>query len=70
MDAKQFIASLPAWDQSRCLEAFDKDELLDAEVSLPVAAGTVGPLVVVSIRRPYSARIEQVVVDVSRLRAP
>lgn len=71
MNAKQYIAGLPAWDGvSRLGVAFDKDDLLAAEVPCPPPADFTGRLVAVAVRRPYCAQIELIAVDVCRLTAP
>jgi hypothetical protein len=70
MDAKQFLANLPAWDSAECLAHLDKDAVLSAQVRLPVAPGFTGRLVPVKVRRPYRAQIELIAVDASRLPAP
>jgi hypothetical protein len=71
MDAKTFIATLPAWDgNSHLSPLLDKDAVLAAEVKLPVPPGFTGRLGVVSVRRPYSAQIKLIAVDVCRLTAP
>ena len=69
MDAKQFIAGLPAWDGCQRVLGLLKEQLLDAEVSLPAPEGFTGVLVAVRVRRPYRAQIELIAVDVSRLPA-
>ena len=68
MTAQQFLASLPTWENADCLAQMDKDDVLAAEVRLPVPAGFTGQLVAVEVRRPYRARSELIVVDVCRLR--
>ena len=70
MDAKQFIANLPAWDGVRRIGNLTKVQLLAAEVKLPVPPGFTGRLAVAKVRRPYHDQIELVTVDVSRLPAP
>lgn len=70
MDAKAYLAGLPTWDGASRLEGLDKDLLLAAEVALPVPPGFQGPLQVISLRRPFSDRTEQVVVALSRLPVP
>lgn len=70
MDAKQYIAGLPQWDGRALLAGLDKDAVLAAEVTLPVAPGFVGRLAAVEVRRPYHGRAELIAVDVSRLPAP
>lgn len=50
---------------------FDKDDLLAAEVTLPLdPACDVSRLRSVKMRRPYALHAELVLVDVSRLSAP
>ena len=70
MDAQQFIASLPQFDDSICLDSFSKQQLFDAQVKLPVPAGFTGRLAGLTVRRPYHARSELIVVDVCRLPLP
>ena len=70
MDAKQFIAGLPAWDGVQRLDGLTKAQLFAAQVKLPVPTGFTGRLAVAKVRRPYHAQTELVTVDVSRLRAP
>lgn len=70
MDAKQYIAGLPQWDRQAHLAGLDKDALLAAEVTLPVAPGFVGRLASIEVRRPYHDRTELIAVDVSRLPVP
>lgn len=69
MDAKQFIAGLPAWDGVLRLPSLSKNCVLAAEVSLPVPPGFTGRLATVVVRRPYRAQSELIAVDVSRLPA-
>ncbi len=74
MSARKFIASLPAWDKVCSLEAAfsnvaQKEELLAAEVYLPVPEGTnMANLRTVQIRPPFERASRLTVVDVSRLR--
>jgi hypothetical protein len=70
MDAKTFIANLPAWDGIERIARLDKETVLAAEVKLPTPAGFTGRLVAVRIRRPHRAQTELIVVDASRLPAP
>lgn len=67
MDAKQFLATLPAWDNTDRFDHLRKDDFLDAEVTLPVPPGFTGRLMAVELRRPYRAQTELIAVDVSRL---
>jgi hypothetical protein len=76
MDAKQYLASLPAWDEVQRLDAFlahqlDKEDLLAAEVSLPLASDVdVSSLRLTQLRRPHELCSLPLLVDVSRLSAP
>ena len=70
MDAKQFIENLPSWDDTDHFDHVRKDDLLDAEVTLPVPPGFTGRLMVARVRRPYRAQSELIVVDSSRLLVP
>lgn len=73
MDAKTYLASLAPWANVKPLEDgvnASKDDLLDAEVSLPLADGVVfSSLRVVHLRRPYELSSRPLLVDVSRLPA-
>lgn len=75
MNAKQFLASLPAWDGVGRLDAtisqrLDKEDLLAAEVRLPVPVGTdVSTLRTVLVRPPYQRESRLLLVDASRLPA-
>lgn len=75
MDAKQYLASLPAWDGVSRLDPtiaqrVDKEHLLAAEVRLPVPAGTdVSTLRTVLVRPPYQRESRLLLVDASRLPA-
>jgi hypothetical protein len=75
MNAKQYLASLSAWDGVGRLEGtiaqhFDKEHLLAAEVRLPVPLGTdVSTLRTVLVRPPYQRESRLLLVDVSRLPA-
>lgn len=73
MDAKQYLASLPAWDGIQRLEDWlahqlDKEDLLAAEVSLPLVSGAdVSLLRLTQLRRPHELCSRPLLVDVSRL---
>jgi hypothetical protein len=69
MDAGSYLASLPQWDGAARVAALSRDDVLAAEVSLPVAPGFTGRLAAVTVRRPYRAQSELIAVDVSRLPA-
>ena len=70
MDAKQFIASLPKFDDISPRRDLTKEQVFDAAIRLPVPAGFTGRLAVVRLRRPYHDRTSLVTVCVSRLPAP
>jgi hypothetical protein len=74
MDAKQFLASLPAWDGVQRLDAAinaSKDDVLAAEVWLPVDMGVdVSTFRTVRVRAPFQSASRLLLVDVSRLPAP
>jgi len=76
MNARAYFASLPAWDGVNRLDAFlaqriDKDEVLAAEVRLPVPVGTdVSTFRTVLVRPPFQSESRLLLVDVSRLPAP
>lgn len=75
MNSKQYLDSLPAWDRIQRLDAFlaqnlNKDDVLAAEVSLPLVAGVdVSLLRIVKMRRPHEPCNLPLLVDVSRLNA-
>lgn len=69
MDVKTYLASLPAWDGQARLDDLTKEQVLAAEIALPVPPGWSGVLAAVVIRRPYCGQSELVAVDVSRLPA-
>lgn len=72
----EFLSTLSAWDgvgrlDSLLSQGLDKDDILEAEVTLPVAQPFDASLLrVASIRRPYSRDSELILVDVSRLPVP
>lgn len=74
MNARQYLESLPAWDQVPRLDErlnMDKDDILAAEVTLPVVASCdVSQLRFVQMRRPFCRHAELILVDASRLPAP
>ena len=76
MAAQQYLASLASWDCVKRLDPLiaehcDKDDLMAAEVRLPVAAGTdMSMLKSVQVRPPYQRASRLLLVDVSRLPAP
>lgn len=69
MNAQQFMAGLPVWDGQHRLSELLKEDVLAAEVSLPVPPDFTGRLAVVAVRRPYCVQTELIAVDVSRLPA-
>lgn len=70
MDAKQFMAGLPAFAPGRTFGPLPKDVVLMAEVKLPVPVDFKGELLEVTIRRPYCRDFEVIAIDVSRLPLP
>ncbi len=75
MNTKQYLASLPVWDGVSRLDAataqrVDKEQLLAAEVRLPVPFGTdVSTFRTVLVRPPYQRESRLLLVDAARLPA-
>lgn len=75
MREQQFLAAVSGFSQGlkplEHPEKYDRERLLDAEVTLPLVQGVdVALLRVVRVRRPYARESRPLLVDVSRLSGP